>query len=279
MADQDFRINIKTLADLTGIKLTEQQLKALQTAAEQGNQKAIAALRQLSAAQKEAQSAQTTGFTGGLVGIGTFVSLVTGAINAVKRFNDEEMKVVEAAIKTQEKLRELGDSIVGIQDDAIHARYLGLLPLNVQLIELQKDFARLRTEQSLLNLPKQGEDWKKYEKELNGVETAIKRVTGALQEQDKQNAAAAEKAAEKEFKERESFAKGAVTSADMNVQAALRNEAEARRTKDQLFQKTAEDYKKGFTPQQRQEYEQLSTNKDVIQAIEDLKRDLIGIWR
>ncbi len=57
MADQDFNINIRTLADLTGIKLTQEQLNALQTAAANGNKQAIAALKQLTAAEKEAAQA------------------------------------------------------------------------------------------------------------------------------------------------------------------------------------------------------------------------------
>ncbi len=57
MADQDFKINIVTLADLTGIKLTQEQLTALQTAAANGNKQAIAALKQLQTAEKEAESA------------------------------------------------------------------------------------------------------------------------------------------------------------------------------------------------------------------------------
>lgn len=110
------------------------------------------------------------------------------------------------------------------------------------------------------------------------AENYRKILNGIVHEHERE-AAAADKSAQKNQAAAESFAKGAVTSADINVQAALRNEAEARRTGDPLFQKAAEQYKRGFSQQQREEYEGLSSNKDVIQAINDLRRDLIGIWR
>jgi len=52
MADQDFKINIVTLADLTGIKLTQQGMDAIYAAAAAGNKDAIAALDKLQKATK-----------------------------------------------------------------------------------------------------------------------------------------------------------------------------------------------------------------------------------
>jgi hypothetical protein len=117
MADQDFNINIRTLADLTGIKLTQAQLDALQTSAAEGNAKAAQALTQLSNAQKQAQETSIAGLSGTAVGVGTIISLVTGAISKWKAFNDEQDRWVEGMIKAEEKARALGESIIATQDE------------------------------------------------------------------------------------------------------------------------------------------------------------------
>ncbi len=269
MAEQDFKINIVTLADLTGIRLTQQQLDALQTAAKKGNQEAIGALRQLAAAQKQAQSAMTAGFTGSAIGIGTIVSLLTGAISKWKAFNDEQDRMVEKMIQAQEKTRALGESIIGIQDEMISLRRTATEPLEDSLTRLQHDLAVLKTEQSLLNLPSQGDEWKRLNGEISKTEGQINRVTSALERQKDQSdkaAEAADKAARKRGQDEQSFIKGAVATADPNVQRVLQNEEAARRAQAagrgidaDMFTRSAEAFKRGLGPSQLEELAGLET--------------------
>lgn len=296
MAATDFEINIRTLADLTGIKLTQAQLDALQQSAAQGNVKAIAALKQLSDAQKQAAKELEVGFTGTSLGVGTIIYLVTGAIARWKAFNDELDKWVEGMIKAQEKARDLGESIIEMQDAMIAAALRGGKPLEDQLKDLQQAMIRLKTEQSLLNLPTQGEEWKKYAKQINETASEIEKVTGALDRQAKTADEAAkkrEKAAEKESEAQESFLSGAIKSSSAQTQAVLRNEAAAQRARTQgdersaaLFEKSAQAFERGMTPEQRQELESLraaggtgalkeSTQQDIVRILQNI----YNVWR
>jgi hypothetical protein len=108
MADQDFKINIVTLADLTGIKLTQQQLNALQTAAAAGNKQAIDALKKLSTAQKEAESAakaQETALIHGTRAAAAYGLIIGGSVAAaINQFADEQNKVTKELEKQGEQL-------------------------------------------------------------------------------------------------------------------------------------------------------------------------------
>lgn len=289
MADQDFKINIRATADIGAIKLTEQQLTALQKAASEGNKQAISALNQLSAAQKAASSGGAgiaAGFLGGAA-IGAVSALVGIAANEWRKLNAELDKQIENAIKNAEVRRKEIDSILEITDAEIDERRLGLLPLKDQYNELGKEITRLRTERDLLNLPQQADEFKKLTAEINRTAREIDKVTNALQrqgEQEERNKKQREKDAEKERKEAESFAKGALETSSPQVQAALANEARARRAgigtreSDQLME-TAQSFVRGMTQSEREEYQGLSGNKDVLDAIERLRQDLVGLWR
>lgn len=287
MADQDFKINIRTLADLTGIKLTRQELSALQTAAAQGNQKAIAALKQLSAAQKEA----SVGFTGSAIGVGTIISLVTGAISKWQAFNDEQDKMVEKMIIAQEKSRALGLEVVELMEEMKSLERIETEPLEQSFTRLTQKVTRLKSEMQLAFETGRYEDVKKLATQLGVVESQVDRVTAAIQRQTQEterNAAASQKAAEKKAALEASFFKGAVSTASPQVQRTLQLEDEARRAaaagegnlSDRL-QRSAEAFKRGMTAEQRSEYEGLSggNQRGVIDAINELKRDLLGIWR
>ncbi len=146
MADQDFNINIRTLADLTGIKLTQEQLNALQTAAANGNKQAIAALKQLTAAEKEAAQAarqqaqeQVQGIRNasayGLL-IGGFVAKAINdlatAQNKVTKELDEQGRVLVKNVQewnklaqsasTPEQLANVGEKAVS-QIDALRIKF------------------------------------------------------------------------------------------------------------------------------------------------------------
>ncbi len=146
MAGQDFNINIRTLADLTGIKLTQEQLNALQTAAANGNKQAIAALKQLTAAEKEAAQAarqqaqeQVQGIRNasayGLL-IGGFVAkaindLATAQNKVTKEIDEQGRALVKnvqewdklaKAASTPEQLANVGEKAVS-QIDALRIKF------------------------------------------------------------------------------------------------------------------------------------------------------------
>lgn len=277
MADQDFQINIKTLADLTGIKLTQAQLEALQTAAKQGNAQAIDALKKLSNAQKEAQANLNIGLTGSTVGIGTLIYMLNFAVNKWAAFNAEQDRWVDGMIKAEEKARELGLSVADMMDAMSEAQRIRTEPLEYSLDRLTYKAGVLKTEMRLAFEAGEYEDAKKIVSQLKLVESEIDRVTSALERQK----AAADKAAEKNRQEADSFMVNAVKNASLQVQRTLQQEEAARRTGDEAYLRSAEAFKRGFTPEQAQEYEQLKTGGDqrVIDAINDLKNQLLGIWR
>ncbi len=100
MADADFNINIRTIADTTGIKLTQQGLDALKIAALQGNQQAITALQQLTSAQKGAASAGAGNAAelGRLIGTITGVGLAGGIlsfVNGLEKASAELSKIAD----------------------------------------------------------------------------------------------------------------------------------------------------------------------------------------
>ncbi len=105
----DFNINIRTLADLTGIQLTQQQLDALQRAAAAGNKDAIAALKKLSAAQKEAATVAREAqqeFNYGIRAAGAYGLLIGGVV--AKAIND----FATAQNKVTKELDEQGRALV-----------------------------------------------------------------------------------------------------------------------------------------------------------------------
>ncbi len=146
MADQDFKINIVTLADLTGIKLTREQLTALQTAAAAGNKDAISALAAVSAAQRGAAAAARQSqqeLTAGIRNASAYGLLIGGfvakAINdlavaqnkVTKELDDQGRALVKnvqewdklaKAASTPEQLANVGEKAVS-QIDALRIKF------------------------------------------------------------------------------------------------------------------------------------------------------------
>ncbi len=245
MADttQDFNINIRTLADLTGIKLTQQGLDALQSAAKQGNIASIDALKQLSAAQKEAQaeaaasSAGGGGFTGTAIGVGTIVTLLTHAVTAVKRFEDEQDKIIQKMEEAREKTYELGLSVADTLEEMKSSARIATEPLEASFGRLTHDVAVLKSELQTAFETGAYEDAKKYIAQLRVVESQLDRVTSAIQRQAAEAAKAAQEQQEKAY-----------GAASPQAKAILENEKRARETGDQAFQKTADQLRKSATP-------------------------------
>src|SRR5215472_12458927 len=108
MADQDFKINIVTLADLTGIKLTQEGMDAIYSAAAAGNQEAIDALKKLEGAYKSAQRAaeeENREFIAGIRAAAGYGLLIGGSVAAaINKFAAEENKVTDELNKQSESL-------------------------------------------------------------------------------------------------------------------------------------------------------------------------------
>lgn len=304
MADQDFNIKVVTTADTTGLRQTSAEMDAVKRKAEQAS---AAQKQQLAAAEAKwaaspvnpknaaapaaGAAGDTVGLTGSAVGIGTIVTLLTSAISRWKEFNDEQDRWIDGMIKAEEKARALGESILDMQDKARDAARVGTEPLYQSFIRLQQVIIRLKTEQSLLNLPTQGEEWKKLAGNIGIAEAQLKGVTSELQQQKK----LAEETAQKNAEAAASFLKGAVQTAQPNVQAALRNEVAAEKARAQgaekeadQFQKTADQYKKQFSQSEREEYEGINRPTrlgpkagpgESQQALDDIARNKINFER
>jgi len=340
MADQDFNIKVVTTADTTGLRQTSAEMDAVKRKAD-----SFAAAQKQKLAEAEAKWAAsplnpknasasssggdvsaTVGLTGSAVGVGTIITLLTSAISKWREFNAEQDRWIDGMIKAQEHVRALGESILDMQDKARDAARVGTEPLYQSFIRLQQVIIRLKTEQSLLNLPTQGEEWKKLAGNIAIAEAQLKGVTSELNQQKK----IATETAQKNAEAAASLMKGALQTAQPQVQAAIKNEEAARRAREagqerdaDLFQKSAEAFKNRFTPAERDEYEGLNRptrlgrtagpgesqqalddiarnkinfdrqlrgeaplpvgdaggNQELIQAINDLKNDLVGLWR
>ncbi len=109
MADIDFNINIRTIADTTGIKLTQQGLDALKVAAIQGNQQAIASLQQLTAAQKQVAGAGAGNAAelGRLVGTFTGVGIAGGILSLISGLKQASAEIIKIADELDKQGAEL----------------------------------------------------------------------------------------------------------------------------------------------------------------------------
>ncbi len=241
MADttQDFNINIRTLADLTGIKLTQEGLVALQNAAKQGNVEAINALKNVAAAQKEAQAAAAAssagggGFTGTAIGVGTIVTLLTHAITAVKRFEDEQDKIIQKMEEAREKTYALGLSVADTLEEMKSAARIVTEPLEASFGRLTHDVGVLKSELQTAFETGAYDDAKKYIAQLRVVESQLDRVTAAIQRQAAAAAAAAQQQQE-----------SAYGAASPQAKLILENEKRAREAKAAGDEKSADQYQR-----------------------------------
>ncbi len=252
MADttQDFNINIRTLADLTGIKLTQEGLVALQNAAKQGNIEAINALKNVAAAQKEAQAAAAAssagggGFTGTAIGVGTIITLLTHAITAVKRFEDEQDKIIQKMEEAREKTYALGLSVADTLEEMKSAARIVTEPLEASFGRLTHDVAVLKSELQTAFETGAYEDAKKYIAQLRVVESQLDRVTAAIQRQAAAAAQAAQEQQEKAYGAASPQAKAILANEKAAQEARARGDANSA---DQ-FQKTADQFRKSASP-------------------------------
>lgn len=286
MADQDFKVNIVTTADTRGARQvgedldkiarrqTEAEAKWLRSPLNPKNQTG-GGIAALGGPTPPVGGGDKAGSIASAAGVGTIISLLTGAITKWKEFIDEENKIIERMEVAREKTHALGLEVADVLDAMKSAERIETEPLEVSFERLTQKVRVLKTEMKIAFETGDFPGTQRLIAQLSVVESQLNRVTAARKKANDE----AEKSRQKNESEAESFAKNAVTSASPQVQAALANEMAARRTGDEGFRKTSEAYQRGMTPEQQQEFQQLSSNKDVIQAINDLRRDLIGIWR
>ncbi len=267
MADSDFNIKVVTTADTTGLRQTRDEIEKTRQAAEKARQDAGAAnlfsrIPPKGGTATEAVEKDGAGLTGTAVGLGTIVTLLTRALAQWKAFNAEQDRWVEGMIKAEEKARALGESIIAIQDAAISARLHGTDSLQESFNHLNQEIIRLKTEQSELNLPEQGEEWKKLNSQIVANEAELKKVTAALGGET----AAKQRAARSELEKRVPGLKpdDQVKEADaqtrrilQNEQAAAKARAEGREKDADMFQKSADQYKASATPKQLEDLKRI----------------------
>jgi hypothetical protein len=297
MADQDFNIRVITTADTSGLRATSAEMDAV---ARKADAAAAAAAKQMADAEAKwarsplnprnaapaggpgAGPSDTAGLTGSAAGLGTIITLVTVAINKWKEFNAEQDRWVDGMIKAEEKARALGESILDMQDKARNAARVGTEPLEQSFIRLQQEIIRLKTEQSLLNLPEQGEEWKKLQQDINITASQLKAVTNELEKQSTE----AKKAAQAELEKRvpglkaEEPIKQAEAQTQrilMNEQAAARARAEGREKDAEMFEKSADAYKASATPQQLADLQRIHELQDKLKP--PAKPQTIEEWR
>lgn len=186
MADQDFKINIRTVADTTGIQLTRQQLSALQLAAKQGNAEAIAAMQKLKAAQQEVSGSLGGGLSGTALGIGTIITLLTGAISKWKQFSDEQDKIIEKMFEATAKMREEALAVAAIKDldfsEELIKQADSVEQLEANFGRLTGKIATLKGEQDALDPLTEAKEWKELRTEINAYESQLKSVQSTLQQ-------------------------------------------------------------------------------------------------
>jgi hypothetical protein len=267
MADQDFNINIRINANTAQVDAIRQSFEKLGAQVQVTNAQAAAG----GAGAGGGIAGAAAGLTGASVGLGTITALLTGAISKWKEFNDELGRTEELSLKSIEKMHELGMEILDMQDKARSAARIGTEPLEVSVARLTQDLTRLKTEIDIAFQAGEFDEVKKLTADLKTVESQLDRVTSALQRQK----AEADKAAKSELEKRVPGLKpdDAVKEADlqtqrilMNEQAAAKARAEGRDKDADMFDKSAELYKKSATPQQLQDLQRIHELQDKLKG-------------
>src|SRR5215475_5072765 len=128
----------------------------------------------------------TTRTVGALVsalnpGVAAIGVAAIGSAIAMQKFNEAEMKWVEATIKAQEELRKLQQGLLESQEAFTKNRLIGAMPLTDKITALFKEIQRLKAELAAMSqiTQSQVEDYKKAEKELESYITQLDRLRDA----------------------------------------------------------------------------------------------------
>jgi len=275
MADQDFNIKVVTTADTTGInqidagldKIAKRQAEAeakwARSPINPKNQTGggIVGLGGGPSGPTPPSGGGNAGITGTAIGVGTIVTLLTAAVDKWKAFNDEQDRWVDGMIKAQDKSRELGLSVADMLDAMKSAERIEFEPLQVSFDRLKQKVIELKTELHSAFETGAYEDAKRYASQLAVVESQLNRVTNAIERQsaaEQKSATDRAKALEKKLSDDREFNEQAYGSASPQAKAILRNEEAFRRTQDPAFQRAAEAIRRGATPDQLAEADQLA---------------------
>jgi hypothetical protein len=262
MAEQDFDINIKTVADLTGVRKAADAIAVLNEQAKKSQAEAAAA-----AGGGGGGAAGGAGGLGSAAGVGTIILGLREVVRIWERFEDEQDKIIEKMVRATERSHELGLAVADMLDAMKSAERIDTEPLEVSFERLKEKVIQLKTEMKLAFEAGEYEDVKKLAGALGVVESQLDRVTNSI---DKQKAAADrlaaanEKAAEKEASAQRQFGQSAFESASPQAKAILRNEEAARAARAagrdneaDLYTRSAEAIRSTATPNQREEAAQL----------------------
>ncbi len=195
MADQDFKINVITGADLTGIRQVDAGLdKILKRQAEAEAKWArspinpknqtgggIAGLGGGPPTPPSGGVDAGVGLTGMAVGLGTIITLLTSAVNKWKAFNDEQDKWAEGMINSQEKSRAVGLEVADMLDALKSSERNNTEPLQQSFGRLTQKVTQLKTELKLAFSAGAYDDVKRYAAALAVVESQLNRVTAAIE--------------------------------------------------------------------------------------------------
>jgi hypothetical protein len=302
MADKDFEIKVRTTADTSGIKETEAGLDRITRRQAEAAAKwaasplnpanrpvtaggGIAALGGAAPAPAAAARVSEAGLFGGLAAgltAGAVTAAFTAVISGVQKLNEELDKQADMAIKTMERVRELQEAFRESTEWAEKFGRIRRLPLTDEIKSLEYELIRLKTEQSLVN--QSTEDGVrsaiKYQQQIDSVTAALegakKKEKDLKDEQAKRHAAERERA----FVEEPKFLTRAFVSATPQARAILEQEAAARKAQAEgdsrsadLFRKSEEAFKRGATPEQRAEAEQLAPH--LTEILNELKKQTL----
>lgn len=302
MADQDFNIKVVTTADTSGLKATSAELDQIKKKAEAAS--AANAKQSEEAAEKWARSplnpansggapvagggvAGTGGTAGTAVGVGTIVALLTGAINKWKEFIEEENKIIERMEAAREAMRLEALEIAKIKDldfskeliDSAHSA--GELEANIGRVSHQ--IAVLHGEQDALDPLTQSKEWNALRAAIQSYGGQLDTARSKLRQLNQETLSG--------LKDKAEELKNAIGSASPQVRAELMNEQAARKAREEgrgkdadMFQKSADDFKRSMTEVQKAELEAIraikTEDKDskTAKEIQSLKAYMQSIW-
>src|SRR5215471_1313959 len=102
-----------------------------------------------------------------------------GSAIAITKFNEAEMKWVEATIKAQEEMRKLQQGLLETQEAFTKNRLIGAMPLTDKINALWHEVQRLKAELAAMDWTTQAEDIKKAQKELENYTTSLDKLREA----------------------------------------------------------------------------------------------------
>lgn len=284
MAEQDFRIKIVTTADTSGIRQTSSAIDDLKRKAATPAAVPVATpqIGQLTSQLVGAATAFGTGLVGALAVVGPALAAIYQGFN---KLNADMDKWAEGVLRTAEKVHEMQQAFADSTEWAEKLRIIGMAPLGEQITKLHSELTRLKTEQGLVNQSTE-DGVKEAVKYQHQIDQVAGRLRALNTEQERQRAQAEKdrtKAQEKASDAEKSFLEGAYSSADEQTKRIIINEQAAKQARAagddrsaDLFQKSADAFRRGATPEQNDAATQIEKGFDA--AADKIIGYMQGIW-